>query len=103
MELSYEVIYRLGHVHQVSYALSRLRMTVNEEDDEVDYNIPTFEEEKELSVESILHLFTRRKVKDAALLNCAARGGTNESRKLTPLADLPKVRRSSHAPWEDTC
>lgn len=76
-------------------------MPVNEEDDEIEENIPTFEEEKELSVESILNTLTHRQTKDAAPSESSALGAPDEARNLELLADLPKVRRSVHVHWEE--
>lgn len=50
-EFDYEIIYLLRRMHQVPDALSRMRIPGKEEDEEVDYDIPT-NEEKPLPIEN---------------------------------------------------
>ena len=58
LEFDYEIMYRPGRVHQLSDTLSRLMYYGEDDDDsDIDYELPTFPVGKEATVEDILHVF----------------------------------------------
>ena len=63
LEFDYEIVYRPGRVHQVPDALSRLIRAGEDEEEDIDEELPTFPIGKPATVEDILHLvqaITRR-------------------------------------------